>query len=131
MLSLRPNAQKAPNYHRMCFIVNCLKRLKGSQEWLNRQQKLDPYVEKARIYNYRQVPTAHFTYPRYILCTSTYLPRYLDNKLQEDKGQEDKAKLFISTPLWSVCTNMRAASTAVTLTIHSYRQGYRNSMQMK
>ncbi|KAJ2945976.1 hypothetical protein O0L34_g4894 [Tuta absoluta] len=36
----------------MCFLVNCLKRFKSSQQWLLRQQK-DPYVEKAKIYNYR------------------------------------------------------------------------------
>ncbi|XP_053607093.1 rRNA methyltransferase 2, mitochondrial isoform X2 [Plodia interpunctella] len=40
------------NYTKMCFLVNCLKRLKSSQQWLNRQ-KADPYVEKAKIYNYR------------------------------------------------------------------------------
>ncbi|XP_004932501.1 rRNA methyltransferase 2, mitochondrial [Bombyx mandarina] len=40
------------NYTRMCFLVNCLKRFKSSQEWLSRQ-KADPYVEKAKIYNYR------------------------------------------------------------------------------
>ncbi|KPI93033.1 Putative ribosomal RNA methyltransferase CG11447 [Papilio xuthus] len=36
----------------MCFLVNCLKRFKSSQQWLSRQ-KADPYVEKAKIYNYR------------------------------------------------------------------------------
>ncbi|CAG5050109.1 unnamed protein product [Parnassius apollo] len=36
----------------MCFLINCLKRLKSSQQWLNRQ-KTDPYVEKAKMYNYR------------------------------------------------------------------------------
>ncbi|XP_068632113.1 rRNA methyltransferase 2, mitochondrial [Battus philenor] len=37
---------------KMCFLVNCLKRFKSSQQWLTRQ-KADPYVEKAKIYNYR------------------------------------------------------------------------------
>ncbi|XP_013169059.1 PREDICTED: rRNA methyltransferase 2, mitochondrial-like [Papilio xuthus] len=37
---------------KMCFLVNCLKRFKSSQQWLSRQ-KADPYVEKAKIYNYR------------------------------------------------------------------------------
>ncbi|KAL4716226.1 hypothetical protein ACJJTC_004720 [Scirpophaga incertulas] len=38
--------------NRMYFFVHCLKRFKSSQEWLSRQ-KADPYVEKAKIYNYR------------------------------------------------------------------------------
>ncbi|XP_014366870.1 rRNA methyltransferase 2, mitochondrial [Papilio machaon] len=37
---------------KMCFLVNCLKRFKSSQQWLSRQNA-DPYVEKAKIYNYR------------------------------------------------------------------------------
>ncbi|XP_046959899.1 rRNA methyltransferase 2, mitochondrial [Vanessa cardui] len=40
------------NFSRMCFLVNCLKRLKSSQQWLSRQNA-DPYVEKAKICNYR------------------------------------------------------------------------------
>lgn len=43
---------KPLSYTKMCFLVNCLKRLKSSQQWLTRQ-KADPYVEKAKIYNYR------------------------------------------------------------------------------
>lgn len=43
---------KPITYKNMCFLVNCLKRLKSSQEWLSRQ-RVDPYVEKAKIYNYR------------------------------------------------------------------------------
>lgn len=42
------------SFTRMCFLVKCLKRLKSSQQWLSRQ-RADPYVEKAKIYNYRQV----------------------------------------------------------------------------
>ncbi|XP_041978688.1 rRNA methyltransferase 2, mitochondrial [Aricia agestis] len=37
---------------RMFFLVNCLKRFKSSQQWLSRQ-RADPYVEKAKISNYR------------------------------------------------------------------------------
>ncbi|XP_038212165.1 rRNA methyltransferase 2, mitochondrial isoform X2 [Zerene cesonia] len=40
------------SFSRMCFLVNCLKRFKSSQQWLSRQ-KTDPYVEKAKMYNYR------------------------------------------------------------------------------
>ncbi|KAL0841387.1 hypothetical protein ABMA28_015082 [Loxostege sticticalis] len=43
---------KTFSFSRMCFLVKCLKRLKSSQQWLSRQ-KADPYVEKAKIYNYR------------------------------------------------------------------------------
>lgn len=49
---LRSYAQNNLNFTRMCFLVNCLKRFKSSQEWLTRQ-KADPYVEKAKFYNYR------------------------------------------------------------------------------
>ncbi|XP_026751761.1 rRNA methyltransferase 2, mitochondrial [Galleria mellonella] len=52
MLSPRLSRAEPLNYTRMCFLVNCLKRLKSSQQWLSRQ-KADPYVEKAKIYNYR------------------------------------------------------------------------------
>ncbi|KAM3961037.1 mitochondrial rRNA methyltransferase 2 isoform 1-T2 [Aphomia sociella] len=52
MLSSRCSGVHHLNYTRMCFLVNCLKRLKSSQQWLARQNA-DPYVEKARIYNYR------------------------------------------------------------------------------
>ncbi|XP_059047124.1 rRNA methyltransferase 2, mitochondrial [Achroia grisella] len=52
MLSLRKVHLESLNYTRMCFVVNCLKKLKSSQQWLSRQ-KADPYVEKAKIYNYR------------------------------------------------------------------------------
>ncbi|XP_075973708.1 mitochondrial rRNA methyltransferase 2 [Anticarsia gemmatalis] len=45
-------AHKPLTYTKMCFLVNCLKRLKSSQQWLSRQ-RVDPYVEKAKIYNYR------------------------------------------------------------------------------
>lgn len=45
-------ARTSLNYSRMCFLVNCLKRMKSSQQWLSRQ-RADPYVEKAKIYNYR------------------------------------------------------------------------------
>ncbi|CAK1547295.1 unnamed protein product [Leptosia nina] len=36
----------------MCLLIKCLKRLKSSQQWLSRQ-RADPYVEKAKINNYR------------------------------------------------------------------------------
>ncbi|CAH3901969.1 unnamed protein product [Pieris brassicae] len=36
----------------MCFLIKCLKRLKSSQQWLSRQ-RADPYVERAKISNYR------------------------------------------------------------------------------
>ncbi|XP_049869290.1 rRNA methyltransferase 2, mitochondrial [Pectinophora gossypiella] len=52
MITSRLFAQENLNFTRMCFLVNCLKRLKTSQQWLSRQ-KADPYVEKAKIYNYR------------------------------------------------------------------------------
>ncbi|CAG9786075.1 unnamed protein product [Diatraea saccharalis] len=34
------------------IFFDCIKRLKSSQQWLSRQRS-DPYVEKAKIYNYR------------------------------------------------------------------------------
>ncbi|CAF4845790.1 rRNA methyltransferase 2, mitochondrial [Pieris napi] len=40
------------NFSKMCFLIKCLKRLKSSQQWLSRQ-RADPYVEKAKINNYR------------------------------------------------------------------------------
>ncbi|XP_063619080.1 rRNA methyltransferase 2, mitochondrial [Cydia splendana] len=52
MWTSRSFAQTSLNYTRMCFLVNCLKRFKSSQQWLSRQ-RVDPYVEKAKIYNYR------------------------------------------------------------------------------
>ncbi|XP_028177979.1 rRNA methyltransferase 2, mitochondrial [Ostrinia furnacalis] len=52
MLSRHFLESKTFNFARMCFLVKCLKRLKSSQQWLCRQ-KADPYVEKAKIYNYR------------------------------------------------------------------------------
>ncbi|XP_013199348.1 rRNA methyltransferase 2, mitochondrial [Amyelois transitella] len=52
MLSSPLLAPSPLNYTRMCFLVHCLKRLKSSQQWLSRQ-KADPYVEKAKVYNYR------------------------------------------------------------------------------
>ncbi|XP_034830648.1 rRNA methyltransferase 2, mitochondrial [Maniola hyperantus] len=52
MLPSRTTVFKGLNFARMCFLVNCLKRFKSSQQWLSRQ-KADPYVEKAKIYNYR------------------------------------------------------------------------------
>lgn len=47
-------ARKDLNFSRMCFLVNCLKRFKSSQQWLNRQ-RADPYVEKAKMHNYRYI----------------------------------------------------------------------------
>lgn len=47
-------ANKDLNFASMCFLVNCLKRFKSSQQWLSRQ-RADPYVEKAKIHNYRYV----------------------------------------------------------------------------
>lgn len=52
MISLRSLEPKSLNFARMCFLANCLKRLKSSQQWLDRQ-KTDPYVERAKMYNYR------------------------------------------------------------------------------
>lgn len=52
MIHSRSFAHQNLNFTRMCFLVNCLKRMKSSQQWLTRQ-KADPYVEKAKIYNYR------------------------------------------------------------------------------
>ncbi|CAK1596335.1 unnamed protein product [Parnassius mnemosyne] len=52
MLSMHLLAYNDLKLSKMCFLVNCLKRLKSSQQWLDRQ-KADPYVEKAKIYNYR------------------------------------------------------------------------------
>ncbi|XP_045772043.1 rRNA methyltransferase 2, mitochondrial [Maniola jurtina] len=52
MFPSRTAVFKGLNFARMCFLVNCLKRFKSSQQWLSRQ-KADPYVEKAKIYNYR------------------------------------------------------------------------------
>ncbi|XP_072931878.1 rRNA methyltransferase 2, mitochondrial [Epargyreus clarus] len=52
MLSSSSFVKKELNFTKMCFLVNCLKRWKSSQQWLIRQNA-DPYVEKARIYNYR------------------------------------------------------------------------------
>ncbi|CAH0579355.1 unnamed protein product [Chrysodeixis includens] len=52
MMLSRSFTPKPLSYTKMCFLVNCLKRLKSSQQWLTRQ-KADPYVEKAKIYNYR------------------------------------------------------------------------------
>ncbi|XP_050684482.1 rRNA methyltransferase 2, mitochondrial [Leptidea sinapis] len=40
------------SFSRMCFLHNCYKRFKSSQQWLIRQRS-DPYVEKAKIQNYR------------------------------------------------------------------------------
>lgn len=52
MLNSSSITRQPLNYTRMCFLVNCLKRMKSSQQWLSRQ-RTDPYVEKAKIYNYR------------------------------------------------------------------------------
>lgn len=52
MLHWRSFAHQPLNFTRMCFLVNCLKRMKSSQQWLHRQ-KTDPYVEKAKVCNYR------------------------------------------------------------------------------
>lgn len=52
MVLSRSFAPKPLTYTKMCFLVNGLKRFKSSQQWLSRQ-KSDPYVEKAKIYNYR------------------------------------------------------------------------------
>lgn len=58
---------KTFSFSRMCFLVKCLKRLKSSQQWLSRQ-KADPYVEKAKIYNYRYLSGQIFMMPTYNNC---------------------------------------------------------------
>lgn len=45
-------AFKPLTYVKMCFLVKTLRRLKSSQQWLSRQ-RVDPYVEKAKMNNYR------------------------------------------------------------------------------
>lgn len=52
MFSMCSQPHRTITYSKMCLLVNWLKRLKSSQEWLARQNA-DPYVEKAKVYNYR------------------------------------------------------------------------------
>lgn len=52
MISPSSNPLKPLTYAKVAFFINGFKRLKSSQQWLIRQ-KADPYVEKAKINNYR------------------------------------------------------------------------------
>ncbi|CAG9584772.1 unnamed protein product [Danaus chrysippus] len=52
MLLSKAIVYRKHNFSRMNFLLNCIKRLKSSQQWLSRQ-KADPYVEKAKMCNYR------------------------------------------------------------------------------
>ncbi|XP_045514666.1 rRNA methyltransferase 2, mitochondrial [Pieris brassicae] len=52
MLISSPITRRDLNFSKMCFLIKCLKRLKSSQQWLSRQ-RADPYVERAKISNYR------------------------------------------------------------------------------
>lgn len=71
MINLRSFVRQPPISTSMGFLVNCLNRFKSSQQWLIRQ-KADPYVEKAKIYNYR--------YGYYYLPSSCLNPVYYELK---------------------------------------------------